>query len=228
MKTPHEQPRMDAKVPWEADETIDGRVVEVALGVVSASFGPDGKLLLVGDTMQLVLAGEGIGGAMQVAVEVSETCPWQDGFLVAFRFRVEDEFSEFMAAGGGKWFNRRRDFRVNPLHAEPVTLTVKPRLAEAITLRALNLSASGVSFCVNEQQDDAFDLGDRVRVVLTLPGEQKPFELATVVRYRGQTAGKDVIGLEFDAKESRRFYRTEDALVGYIMKRQRQMLSSAS
>ena len=25
MKTPHEQPRMDAKVPWEADETIDGR-----------------------------------------------------------------------------------------------------------------------------------------------------------------------------------------------------------
>jgi hypothetical protein len=228
MKTPHEQPPIRVEIPWDNGTTIDGRVVEVALGIVSASFGPHASALRVGEALTLKLIGEGIGGAIEVSVELSETCPWGDGHLVAFRFSDTEEFGAFMAIGGGKWFNRRRDYRVCPLATEPVTLTVCKRGAEPLTLRALNVSAGGVSFCPSSSQAASFELGDRVTLSLRLPSEPGEVELATVVRFRGISGEREVVGLEFDAKKSRRFFRTEDAIISYIMQRQRQTLSSAS
>lgn len=138
-----------------------------------------------------------------------------------FGLELLDLAEVFEAADSRLWklFNRRRHFRVEPLPERPVELTIEGWMNP---VRAIDISAGGLAFRTGRSAIPEVD--DELALKVFLPGAVRPLALTATVRNVTGGARAARVGVEFVREGNEKFSVTQDAIIEYVMERQRERL----
>lgn len=177
-----------------------------------------------GSRATLSLTGGELPTAHVSEVHVETFRPEGNRGRVVLRYIDVEDLSRILAKGVGKHFNRRGSFRIEPDKKAPVTVHVSVGDHDTVTAQAIDVSGTGVALAANDIMAGKLPVGAHFSVQVIVPGSLRPLEFESEVRYhRPETSGLQV-GLMFDAVRTRGFATTQEHLIDYIMRRQREKL----
>lgn len=128
----------------------------------------------------------------------------------------------------GKMFNRRGAFRVVSSKAEgplPITLLAPPDLNVPLQVGAMvDVSTGGMAVDVPLAFEDSLSGRETVECLFRLPAQPQSSAASGRILHRTLRADNTVrYGIQFQNTDDTAFRRTHDALLGYVIRRQREM-----
>ncbi|MEM7515400.1 MAG: PilZ domain-containing protein [Planctomycetota bacterium] len=123
-------------------------------------------------------------------------------------------------------FNRRKSYRARPEARDEVRVEVH-EAGQSFDYAITDVSVLGLGFGVPPEYASRFRDGQRMRLVLTLPGAVEPAYLAAHLVHRTAFGLDDRHGVEFDPKATDAFVEQQELLLGWIVDRQRRHVFGA-
>lgn len=217
---------VQATVRLASGRPIVGLMAELGVqNVTLVCRAKDARDLEPGERVTLLLEGTPVGGVKEGPAHVESTRVGEIEARVTVRYLHKRDYDALIAAGAGRHFNRRGAFRVVPLEAEPVRVTVSDAdgsFRHATT--AADVSATGTAFLFGPAEAKDVDASESLQLSLALPGAARPAVLAARVCFRSESEGRVRFGVDFDRSASDDYDGQVERIVDYIMRRQRQML----
>lgn len=213
--------------PFEvADVTRHGASVRFPKGV--------GPGVHKGDEVAVEIESPNLHGGATITARVVFTGDSTTERLLGLAFSDADGLDARASESFFQLFNRRaayRDAQSNP--STPLPATVKPLATAAqnnlvFPVNVRNLSATGICLEVGGEADRFMVERGDIRVSLTLPGIQLPYDIITNVCYRSEVAGKTYYGCHFDWPATPHAQGILEALTDYTTQRFEQELASLS
>lgn len=171
--------RIQLRLKTRSGHLFKGRVVELTPECVLADFPARGApVLRIAEVGALELA----GGELAEPVELAGRVVYRsdEDHSCRYRFQIPAGHARLPADAG-----RRGSFRARPPKDEVIAVTVTGAgLADPVTSALEDLSVNGASLLVTGPGEARLHALRDVDLAFTLPGIEKPFELAATVRYR--------------------------------------------
>ena len=216
--------------PSFSGQAVDLSVDGAGLRVLSLGFPPSaGPVLGVGEETELTLTFAALKKELVVSARVTNRTDEEESRRYGFQFTNRQQLEEQLWPALYRFFNRRAAYRVEPAPDCPVEVTLE-RTSGGMRVQAplLDISAGGMGLRVPAEAESAFAESDRIRVSTSLPGCREPLNLTAIIRNR-RLAGAEVhYGLEFDWPGTENRQRQQDAIIAFVMKRQRADLAQKS
>ena len=209
-----------------ADLSVDG----AGLRLLSLSFPQSaGPVLGVGEETQLTLTFAGLERGVVFSARVTHRADGKNSRRYGFQFTDRGQLEEQVWPALYRFFNRRAIYRVEPAPSHPVEVTLE-RGADGTSVRVplVDISAGGMGLRVPADAEAAFAESDRIRVSTRLPGGGEPLNLTAIIRSRRLAGAEIHYGLEFDWQGTENRQRQEDAIIDFVMERQRVTLAQES
>ena len=209
--------------PSFSGHALDLNVDGAGLRVLSLRFPqPAGPVLGVGEETELTLSFAALKRELVVSARVTHRTDEEESRRYGFQFTDRQQLEEQAWPALYRFFNRRATYRVEPASDCPVEVTLE-RTSGGMSVQVplLDISAAGMGLRVPAEAESAFAESDRIRVSTSLPGCRDALNLTAIIRSR-RLAGAEVhYGLEFDWPGTENRQRQEDAVIDFVMKRQR-------
>lgn len=217
---------LQAALGLPGERMSEGRIVDLGMQGAGIEFDlGHGPRFPVGAEVRVRFQIE--GRALVVAAQVRYR---RDGDMRRYglRFLRLDMLDRAMRASLHKLVNQRAAFRVEPSDAEQILVRlIVPGASDARSERwaaqLLDLSASGMAVKVPRRVEDALCDAEDLRVELTLPRQSRPLILMVVLRQRVLLSDGVRYGMFFD-RDDPAFAGVENAVMAYVMRRQREAL----
>ena len=222
---------LEVTVRASGGSSVGGQLFDVSVEGMGVSFVsvrfsmPVGLALQVGGDVELVFTSSLLKNPVVISARVVNRADREGSCRYGFQFTDRQQLEKQLSPVLFKLFNRRASYRVAPAHDSPVTVTVEggPRGMRAQT-RVVDISTTGVGVCAPLEVESALADTDRVTVFMSLPNYEHPLVFAGIIRNRRLTAAEILYGIEFDLERSENPRRQQDAVIEYVMKRQRECL----
>lgn len=208
------------------DLSVDG----MAIRFLSLGFAlPGASPLLVGDEVELRLALPQLEKPLAAPARVIHRADQEDSRRYGFRFTDRQQLESQLSPALYRFLNRRAAYRVKPAPDSPieVTLTGTPGGSRA-RARLLDISAGGMGLRVPLQAESALSATDRIKVSLSLPNCIARLNLGINIRNRRLVGAEVYYGAEFDLGRTPEAQRQLDAVIAFVMERQRALLGRPS
>jgi c-di-GMP-binding flagellar brake protein YcgR len=150
---------------------------------------------------------------------------WRYGFRFQLKNMVNMRFAEEFYG----LFNRRNAFRVKPLPAEPIPVTIASLEASAppiVTSQLNDVSATGLSVLLSSSTNPSLTDVGALSMTLRPPTSTRSLKLAGRIRHRTLHGSNVCYGLQFDAEYTGQFEQDHEDLVDYIIHRQLEDLAN--
>lgn len=150
---------------------------------------------------------------------------WRYGFKFQLKNTLNMRFAEEFYG----LFNRRNAFRVRPLPAQPIPVTLaglEAATAPIATAQLNDVSATGISVLVSSSTDPSLTDDEALSMTLCPPTSTRPLKLAGRIRHRTPHGSNVCYGLQFDTEHSGQFQQDHEHLVDYIIHRQLEDLAN--
>lgn len=150
-----------------------------------------------------------------------------DGFL-GVEFKDSARLEENLPSHLFRLFNRRRSFRVRADTNQPIDVSLT-READGFTLATVlhDICADGIGARCSGPEGMKFATDDRVTTEFSLPVTRHPLKFVCSVRAVSERKEGYVVGLAF-LEESERFSRNQNAVIDFVMQRQRELLRAGN
>lgn len=141
------------------------------------------------------------------------------------------EFVDLRSVGGllhpvlGRILNRRAAFRVTPAQPIPVTLVPPPDLNAPLEVGTLvDISTGGLAIDAPIAFEEKLGEYEDIECLFRLPGLQNTVCAASKILHRTLKGDETVrYGVQFLATDDPAFAQTRDAILGYVIRRQRDL-----
>lgn len=199
-------------------EEMGPRTVGIAVpgsGAATAELGARAEIVLTSDALEREHRGRG------------HVIAWyQEGNVAhcTLRYSDPDDYRRLVDTGLGRHFNRRGAFRVEPAAANPVAVVVEDASGRRLAGHAKDVSATGMALVLDAGPGVELTSGQALSLHVTLPWLPSPLLVGARVCYCGERDGEMRYGVDFVAGSTADFEQTQDHVVDYVMKRQREIL----
>lgn len=144
-----------------------------------------------------------------------------DKLFCRFKFTEPAEVSQQLDESFWQYLNRRQAFRVSPASAEVVAVTFES-VDGAGQGRLIDISTSGLGLEVASEVAENLSQTEPMTLTFQLTG--MPLRLRGTICYSKLSGGSRKLGINFDKEKTPNYPKQEEAIAGYIMERQKQIL----
>ena len=223
--TPEDGDCLEVRVVEAGGHSVAGALIDASIGGAKVRFcGASSPALVIGQEVQLSLTSQVLKKPLDVlALVLGRTEEEADARGYRFRFTDNSQLQRRLPPELYRIFNRRGMYRVEPSAKDPVGVVLSREGGEEIRARCIDISGSGVGVGVKTTEDVEFVGTTRVKVRLSLPGCTRSISLEGVIRNRKLVEVEIHYGIEFDLEQADQAEQRQDDIVGYVMKRQREI-----
>ena len=180
----------------------------------------------LGDRATVTILGDEVGGEHVARAYLLGVHPAGDGQRLTFRYADVADYERLLTTGLGRRYNRRASFRVEPALEKPIVVSIKDANGAELTGKAMDLSATGLALVIDGDMD--LTSGQTLHLGFSVAWDPRPLSFMARVCYCGERDGEMRYGVDFLEHQTEDFELTQDRLVDYVMKRQREILRRAN
>ncbi len=200
--------------------------------------GPDGARLLfdtpggpdyvMGQLVNLSFISSRIGKTLLIEARAIRRTEEQGHRTYAFRYTNHHRFEGQSPEAIYRLLNRRSSFRVKPPQEEPIDITLKPEAdAPLVRARLIDISATGLGMRTSIDVEATLVATLRVTIIMVLPTHRDPVNVPSIIRSRALAGPHVRYGVAFHFAASDHAESTQNAIIDYVMRRQREGLRQA-
>ena len=212
-------------IPNPAGDVFQGRLIDLSGSGAGASFPLSNcPILAIGERAELVFTTQRLKAPLVMAARVQNRMEHQDSCRYGFVF-LEGQLREVnLSSDLRELFNRRKTVRVRPDPQSPINVVLEAlQGGQQVEGRLEDISASGARVGLQEQIDSRLRTISTVRISFSLP-ESGAVSMTGHIRHRQIVRGSVSYGIEFDPELTDNFGRQQEAVVQFVMQRQRELL----
>ncbi|MHC4416203.1 MAG: PilZ domain-containing protein [Planctomycetota bacterium] len=212
------------------DTPFPGQLLDVSASGAGARFSaPNCPSLAVGQEAALLLTSVPLRISLTISSRVQSRTEEDESRRYGFRFLEGQQLDARVAPALRTLFNRRGAVRVCPDPKSPVKVVLDSGPGSPPTEGWLeNISATGARIRLEADAESTFVWTTSVGLSLFLPDCGDPLQLTGNIRHRQLVGGGIHYGLEFDSQLTDNFPRQQEAIVKYVMQRQRVVLQTSA
>jgi c-di-GMP-binding flagellar brake protein YcgR len=186
---------------------------------------PGGPDYVMGQLVNLSFSSSRIGKALVTEARVVRRMEEKGHRTYAFRFTNHHRFEGHAPEEIYRLLNRRGSFRVNPPEEEPIDITLKPEEGgPLVRARLIDISATGLGARTSVDVEATLVATLRVTVMVALPTHPDPVSVPGIIRSRVLAGAHVRYGIAFDFAASDHAESKQNAIIDYVMRRQREEL----
>ena len=226
---------LKAVVLARGNKKVNGDVVEIAEKFCRVGMDGDASIFLpVASQVMVAFLAEKLKAPVRVSALVEERKEMEgDVTLHKLRFTNPSELDRQLTPAVHKLFNRRRAVRVAPDGESPIRVLVECAAVEFRTeVPLLDVSMLGLGIEVIPAMDDKLSRVKEITCTFSLPGCRRPLKVESMILFRAihriDTQPRIRYGMEFIPEKTKRFDVIEDAIVEFVMMRQREFAQQKS
>ena len=162
--------------------------------------------------------------------EVLSRRDFKGGCRLHLRWTRPEEFKYQLTNRLQRTFNRRKAYRVPPDPNEPVTALIgaqKGSSQEGYTIEpdVIEVAAGGLTIELQAGAETRLATLSKMNLALTIPGQESALILEVWLRHRFLFGRSVRYGLQYVLSESKEYEAAIEAIVDYVLKRQREILN---
>ena len=209
--------------------SFSGQLLDIVFGgagFASLAFSESGgPALAVGEKTEISFTSVRLNKPLVVSARVRHRADRDDFRHYGFQFIERQQLESRLSPELFRLFNRRASYRVKPSPGSPVQVTLQGPAGVQATGELVDISAAGMGLRVPLEVEATLTATTHIIVSFSLPDCPHPLSLEAIIRDR-HLAGVEIhYGIEFDLEQSKQAKRQEDAIMNFVMKRQREALS---
>ncbi len=189
---------------------------------------PGGPDYVMGQLVNLSFSSSRIGKTLLIEARAIRRTEEQRHRTYAFRYTNHHQFEGHSRDAIYRLLNRRSSFRVKPPEEEPIDITMRPEAGgPLVRARLIDISATGLGTRTSIEVEARLVATLRVTITLALPTHRDPVNVPAIIRSRALAGPHVRYGVAFDFAATDHAESKQNAIIDYVMRRQREGLRQA-
>jgi c-di-GMP-binding flagellar brake protein YcgR len=176
----------------------------------------------VGQEVELTLTFARPKKALLLSARVARRIDEGESRRYGFQFTDRQQLEQQLRPTLYRLFNRRASYRVRPAPDHPVEVTLEcfPG-GTPVQAQLIDISTGGMALRVPLEAESALADSDRVRVSASLPDCPQRLDLSAIICSRSLAGAEIRYGVKFDLQRTDSSQCQQDAILNFVMARQR-------
>ena len=189
---------------------------------------PGGPDYVMGQLVNLSFSSSRIGKTLLIEARAIRRTEEKKHRTYAFRFTNHHQFEGHSRDAIYRLLNRRSSFRVDPPEEEPIDITLKPDAGgRLVRARLIDISATGLGTRTSIDVEATLVATIGVTIIMALPTHPDIVNVPGIIRSRALAGPHVRYGVAFHFGASDHAESKQNAIIDYVMHRQREALRQA-
>jgi hypothetical protein len=217
-------------VLFDSGKEFSGQVTGAFEGGATASFSQKTRFAPpVGEEVRCEVRNEFFELPLEMHLELKHREDSDNQVEFRFEWSRPEEFKQQLTSKLQRTFNRRKYFRVPPDTSDPVKAIL--RLVDQQTKKKLATEAAvievgggGITAEVDPRVEARLAGLVQVELEFNIPGYQTQITMDVTLKHRHMTGRTIRYGLQYIRQDTKEYEQSEEVIIDYVMKRQREIL----